>query len=262
MALFKTLALFSSVCVYIIIGIILHFLTCFFSNVMRWKILSLWTNTFCRFFISLFNINVVIEGDRSAFKEKGNFIVSNHLSYLDGVVLGSLMPLVHVSKSQVMSWPLFGWMARIGGTIFIDRKKPLNSDKYVGDIANMLKKNVNVLVFPEGTSTSGENILPFQSVFFEVPRICDSYILPLAIYYTKVDNEEISVYNRDKVLWYGQSKFAKHILQLARLEYIEVKVVVHPRLKPTSFGSDSLNRKRLSESLRGIILRDYLAIKK
>jgi 1-acyl-sn-glycerol-3-phosphate acyltransferase len=153
-------------------------------------------------------------------------------------------------------------MARVGGTIFIDRKRRLNSRQYIEDIAEMLKNKVNVLVFPEGTSTNGEKILPFQSIFFEAPLIYNSNILPLTICYTKINDDCVSVYNRDTVFWYGQIKFTKHLLRALKLKNIESKVVIHSRITAISSEKISFNRKQLSESLRQVILKALPAIRR
>lgn len=254
--------LFLAIWTYIVGGIILHLGISLIGRIPRWHILSLWTKTCNQLIRKIFKIKVIIQGDSSVFREKGNFVISNHLSYLDGVVLGSLMPLVYVSKSEVISWPLFGWMTQVAGTIFIDRKRRLKSVRYVQDIAERLKEKINVLVFPEGTSTNGEGILPFQSVFFEAPIIYGANILPLTIYYTKVNGESLSVLNRDKVFWYGQIKMTRHILQAIKLKNIEVEVIVHPKINAISHPADATFRKSLSNSLRQTILKAYSPIKK
>ena len=89
-------------------------------------------------------------------------IVSNHLSYLDILFYASLMPCIFVSKSEVLSWPLFGILARCGGTIFVERSRAHGVDEPARRIAAALTLGIPVVLFPEGTSTDGRTVLPFR----------------------------------------------------------------------------------------------------
>jgi 1-acyl-sn-glycerol-3-phosphate acyltransferase len=202
-------------------------------------------------------IKIRVDGVLTYTKERGNFIISNHLGYLDGVILGSIFPIVFVSKLQVKSWPVFGWMARVGGTIFIDRQRKLEAPKFIENISKILKNKVNVLLFPEGTSTDGTKILPFQSVFFEAPLRINVSIIPITIQYTKINSERITLQNKDSVFWYGQVKFIKHLHGVAALKNIGVKVTIHPKLESNAQDSKIPPRKQISEESRRIILNSF-----
>ncbi len=203
------------------------------------------------------NIKVIIEGNSSCLNEGGNFIVSNHLGYLDGIVLGSLFAVIYVSKSQVKQWPLFGWMTMVSGTIFIDRQRKNKSADYVQETSRMLKRGINVLLFPEGTSTNGESLFTFQSVHFQSPLNSAAPVLPVIITYTKIDKEEVGLTNRDRVCWYGQVKFHQHIRQVLELNNIEAKVVIYPKIDAAIFLKEGYSRKDLSETLHKIISSNY-----
>ena len=261
MAFVKLIILFILIGMYIFLSLILHlawFLTRGF-NLLR--SLSLMTTFVCRMLKKIFNLKIKINGDRRLFNQKGVLVISNHLTYLDRVILASLIPVIFVTKKQVRSWPVFGWLTRASATLYIDRQRKLLSGKYIEDIANIIKGGINILVFPEGTSTNGEEIRQFQSVFFQVPIICDSRILPLTINYSRVNQQPLSTSNRDCIFWYGQTKFTRHILMALRLKQIEAEVTVHSPVKP-QFNQDSpLNRKKLGESLRQVIKEDYQVIR-
>lgn len=257
MAICKKIFLILGVLIYIAIGMILRVCLLFINPARRFRIISLWTRTFNRFLRLVLRIKVIVEGDRSYLNEKGNFIISNHLGYLDGVVLGSLFPVVYISKSQVKTWPLFGWMTQVAGTIFIDRKRKFTSVDYIRETSQMLKRRVNVLVFPEGTSTDGERLLPFQSIHFQAPLDAKGSILPVAISYTKINNEEVNQSNRDKLFWYGQTGFYKHLFSLLELSSIQARVVIYPKMELDKFPSLGYYRKELSQTLYKIISGNY-----
>ena len=87
-------------------------------------------------------------------------LVCNHLSYLDVLVLAALTPTLFVAKSEVRRWPVFGWFARLAGTIFVNRNKPSQTGQSADRIAVALGNGALVVLFPEGTSSGGETVLP------------------------------------------------------------------------------------------------------
>lgn len=90
-------------------------------------------------------------------------LVSNHLSYLDIILLGSITPSVFVAKREVRQWPLFGWFAHLGGTVFVHREKRSDALRSSNEIRSALDQGSLVVLFPEGTSTGGRTVLPFKS---------------------------------------------------------------------------------------------------
>jgi 1-acyl-sn-glycerol-3-phosphate acyltransferase len=90
-------------------------------------------------------------------------VVCNHLGYLDIVVLAATAPTVFVAKSEVRSWPVFGWFAARGGTIFVERSRPASLVPVAESMEAALRAGARVVLFPEGTSSGGETVLPFKS---------------------------------------------------------------------------------------------------
>src|ERR687891_1052253 len=74
----------------------------------RWKIVSRLTRSLARFWRTILNIKVIVEGNERQLERGGYVIISNHVSYVDGIVLGSLFPVVFVTKKEVRSWPIIG----------------------------------------------------------------------------------------------------------------------------------------------------------
>jgi 1-acyl-sn-glycerol-3-phosphate acyltransferase len=98
----------------------------------------------------------------------GVFLVaSNHVSYLDILVLGSLYPSLFLAKREIASWPLFGWIARGAGTLFVDREQSRDVVRAGREMADLLKLGLALTIFPEGRSSRGIEILPFQPSLLE-----------------------------------------------------------------------------------------------
>ena len=248
----KGFILLDFIFLYIIIGFILRILT-FSSD----RIISLWTKIINKIFIRILGIRIFLEGKTAYIKEKSNFIISNHVSYVDGLILASIFAGIFVSKLSVKSWPVFGLMTELGKTIFIDRQNKRKAIFSLERIKEVLKNNTNILIFPEGTSTDGTKILPFQSIFFEAPLITGSSIIPVTIQYLSINHQKISLLNRDKVFWYGQVRFFKHLLGLLKLKSIEVKLVIHPKIETKNFNKIPEARKKISQISREIILKSF-----
>lgn len=133
-------------------------------------------------------------------------IVANHLSYLDILIFGAACPCYLVSKAQIGSWPLFGILARAGGTIFVDRSSRVSAESVTDEIAARLAGPVPVLFFPEGTSTDGTRLLRFHSRFY-VPAVAAAVpVTAAAVRYIPEDGVPES-----EVCWFGDAPFLPHL---------------------------------------------------
>src|SRR5512139_2691922 len=117
----------------------------------RWKIISRLNRIYTLLLRSILNIKVTVSGDEGQLERGGYVIIANHVGYIDGIVLGSIFPIVFVSKKEVRSWPIVGLWNIICGTIFIDRQHKQEVGSMVDEMAAKLKQEANILLFPEGT---------------------------------------------------------------------------------------------------------------
>jgi len=113
--------------------------------------------------------------------------VSNHISWLDIIVIAQALPVDFLSKSEVRSWPLYGWLAARGGTLFIERGMLKAADQAIEQIKDNLNHGDNVLIFPEGTTTDGNGIRKFHARLFAAAQQARAPIQPLALRYPGPD---------------------------------------------------------------------------
>src|SRR6266542_255525 len=130
----------------------------------RWKIISRLNRNFTLLLRLILNIKVIVAGDEGQMERGGYVIIANHVSYVDGIVLGSIFPILFVSKREVKSWPIVGQWNILCGTIFINRQRKEEVGSLVEEMTRKLKQETNILLFPEGTSTNGEKLLALRSV--------------------------------------------------------------------------------------------------
>lgn len=213
----------------------------------RWKIISRLTCLFTYLLRMILNIKVTLVGDGTHLERGGYFIISNHVSYVDGIVLGSIFPVVFVSKKEVKSWPIIGQWTTLCGTIFINRQRKDKIALLVKEIVGKLKQEANILLFPEGTSTDGERMLPFQSAPFAAPLRARATIVPISLAYKSINDEPVSARNHDSVYWYGEMDFLSHFWRLLALRSVEVIVTIQPTLETCRYENDSAGRKKLSQ---------------
>jgi len=220
----------------------------------RWKIISRLTRSFTLLLRTILNIKVTVIGDEGQLERGGYVIISNHVSYLDGFVLGSLFPVLFVSKKEVKSWPGIGPWTTICGTVFIDRQHKDKISLLVEEIKQKLKQEANILLFPEGTSTNGERMLPFQTAPLAAPLRNRSIIVPVTLAYTKIEEEPVSVANRDLIYWYGDMDFITHFWRLLSVRSVEAMVTIQPKIECFRYDDNSAGRKKLAEDCYNRVL--------
>ena len=212
----------------------------------RWEIISRLTYTFTFLLRTILNIKVTLAGDTGQIDKRGTIIISNHLSYVDGIVLGSTFPVVFVSKTEVKKWPLIGQWTALCGTIFINRQRKGQVGLLVAEMSRKLNQGANLLLFPEGRATNGERMLPFQTAPLAAPLHSRSVILPVSLVYKSVDGQPISQGNRDLVYCYDDIRFVPHFWKLLSLRSIEAVVTVQPKIKCARYEDNSAGRKKLA----------------
>jgi 1-acyl-sn-glycerol-3-phosphate acyltransferase len=163
---------------------------------------ALWLQRACRQVTRSMGIRFHVEGTAP----KDGLLVSNHLSYLDILIYSAAAPCVFVSKAEVNDWPYFGFAARQGGTIFIDRTRRASAQTVVQEMARRLACPVPILVFPEGTSSDGAQVMRFHSSLFEPAAASGAAVTAAAVRYESAGGAPES-----DLCWYGDEGFLSHL---------------------------------------------------
>lgn len=159
-------------------------------------------------------------------------ILSNHASWLDIIVLSAIAPVVFVAKSEVANWPLFGWLAKLQRTIFVERERRHKTGDAARAMGERLMGGDAVVLFPEGTSSDGIRILPFRSALIGAVHhtIGDSThhdrvtVQPVSIAYVAYGGVPVGRALRDKVAWYGEAELVPHLLGVLSAGAVDVTV--------------------------------------
>lgn len=186
------------------------------------------TMLWARSLLSILGITVTAENPEGHAIEPGSLIAANHQSYLDIIIIASIVPALFVAKKEVRSWPLLGWLAMLGGTVFIDREAFRGALNAMASMDRTLRNGVSVQIFPEGTSTNGNAVLPFRSFLFHSAVTSSRPVHPLTINYRSIDDAPVDSTNRDVVCWHGAMTFTDHLWKLLSHRSVHVSLFVHP----------------------------------
>ena len=205
-----------------------------------------WLHHCCARALPRFGVQLSLLGDPPT----RGLLVSNHLSYLDILAFSAALPCVFVSKAEVAQWPIIGRFAEQAGTTFVHREKKGDGSRANSSIAECLRIGLRVVLFPEGTTTNGEQILRFHSTMLQPAIEAGEIVTPCAIHY----NLDDGVAERE-VCWWGNVPLAPHLLNLLGKRKVRASIVFGESLQATG------DRKALGLELRARVMGLYAQLR-
>src|SRR6476646_9459623 len=204
-----------------------------------------------RLLCSLLRIRVRVSG--VPVRNRAVLFVSNHLSWADMLVIGSIAPVAFVAKREVRDWPLVGITAELQRTVFVDRTRRHQTPESVGQIVKRLADGTSVVLFAEGTSSDGNRVLPFRSALLgavEDQSGGGSILMqPMAITYVGQHGLPMGRQHRPLVAWYGDLDFMPHIKAFIERGVVDALVTYGD---PVPADRD-MDRKAMSKRLEGTV---------
>ncbi|MBX9469518.1 MAG: 1-acyl-sn-glycerol-3-phosphate acyltransferase [Rhizobium sp.] len=188
-------------------------------------------------------------------------IAANHASWKDILVLGSLADVAFIAKTEVASWPVFGFLAKLQKTIFVVREEKRRAGDQVNEIAARMADGEIVVLFPEGTTSDGNRILDIKSSLFgaaaaALPNEEDAvvHVQPVAIAYTRVQGMPMGRYHRPIAGWPGDVGLVEHLIGVLRAGAIDVDVTFGETVYFKKGDSRKALAIRVEEQLRAMLL--------
>jgi lyso-ornithine lipid O-acyltransferase len=200
-----------------------------------------------RFICRLFGLRLVRRGTISTHRP--TLFVSNHASYLDIEIMGAAIEGSFVSKAEVSRWPIFGWLAKLQRTVFVERADRAGAARQRDEIRRRLDAGDNLILFPEGTSGDGIHLLPFKSTLFAAAEDERVMVQPISVIYRLLDGIPLGRFYRPFFAWYGDMTMPPHLWKMLGLGQLTVVMTFHEPVRLKDFGS----RKLLSEHCAKII---------
>jgi len=198
-----------------------------------------WHSRMCR----IFGVNRKIYGN--ANKTPTLFVV-NHISWFDIPALGSSVPVHFLSKDEVNSWPIIGWLARKTGTLYIKRGCRESAKQSMNDIRETLENNGHVILFPEGTTTDGTSLKRFHSRLFQAAIDAEAQVQPVAIRYPHPDGVH------PKAPFIGDTQFLESTLDMMSEAKMDVALYFLESMKASDYSRDEL-AKAASDQILSVI---------
>jgi 1-acyl-sn-glycerol-3-phosphate acyltransferase len=206
---------------------------------------------------SILGVRITTVGRRT--DERPLLIVANHTSWLDIPVITAVAPVVFVAKQEVATWPVFGLLARLQRSVFVDRTQRRKTPDVNGEIARRLVDGDPVVLFGEGTSSDGNRVLAFRTALIgsardaiaEAGHVKRVWIQPLSVAYTALLGLPFGRQSRPRVAWYGAASLLPHLRQLVACGAIDAVVSWGD---PVAYDEFS-DRKAVARRLEGEVRR-------
>lgn len=164
---------------------------------------------------------------------KNYLLVGNHLGMIDILVTSSQISTLFVTSVEMRQTAGLGWLAEMGGCLFVERRSRSNITNELKEIRKVLSQGLSVVLYPEGTSTNGERVLPFKKTLMTSAAGTGIGIKPMVLNYRRVNGEPMSAKWRDYVFWYGDQTFFPALMRFFSLKSVAVDlefcedVIVH-----------------------------------
>ncbi|HEY1788773.1 MAG TPA: lysophospholipid acyltransferase family protein [Verrucomicrobiae bacterium] len=225
----------------VVVALVDYLLSCAFARKLPKPVARAhWIQRHSRRALKIFDIRMSIAGPVPA----AGLLVSNHLSYLDILVISSIAPALFVAKREVKFWPVIGLLAQMAGTLFVDRQRRTQVAETNNQIQAALDSGALVVLFPEGTSSNGETVLPFKSSLFE-PAMGRNHAVTIGCIQYALDEGDAA----SEICYWGDHTFFPHLLNVLSLRKFRVAVRFAPFIPLTA------DRKELARLSRAEILK-------
>lgn len=203
---------------------------------------------FHRIVARLFGFRIHIHGEMQIGRPL--LLVSNHISWSDIIVLSAVGPVSFIAKSEVKTWPIFGLFAQLQRTVFVERERRGKTGAQASEIASRLAAGDAMVLFPEGTTSDGNRVLPFKTALFGAAHAAiretgveEVIVQPVAIAYTRLHGMTMGRYHRPIVSWPGDVELLPHLKGILREGAIDVEVRFGAPIRVTA----ETNRKMLAQ---------------
>lgn len=215
-----------------------------------WKGAGLWHRLICR----IVGLEVRVKG--SVEHDGPILYASNHISWLDIIVLGGRLPNASfVAKSEMASWGVIGSLCSLHKTIFVNRERRSQAKRQASELANRVRQGHSLILFPEGTSTDGIKVVRFKSSLFSVAEMADEasdhhlLIQPLTLAFTELNGMPIVRSKKPLIAWLGDVELFDHLRQFLGLARTVATIEYHAPITLAEAGG----RKELAAYCENVV---------
>ncbi|MGY6709074.1 MAG: lysophospholipid acyltransferase family protein [Rhizobiaceae bacterium] len=214
-----------------------------------------------RMILRLLAIKVHVVGEPS--RARPLLLVSNHVSWTDVMVIGSVADVHFIARGDMAHWPVMGTVGRLRRTVFIERGSRRRSAEQTAEIAEFLRRGDVLVLFAEGTTGDGSTILPFKTSLFAALYAEDASrpfatVQPVSVSYLRSHGVPLGRLVRTRYAWIGDQTLAPHLFMLLKGGAVDVEIVFGEPISPDEAG----DRKTLARNAEAAIRRMAVASRK
>lgn len=209
--------------------------------------------------LKLLGLRVHVHGEMA--RERPLLIASNHISWTDIMVLGSLGDVAFIAKSELNGWPVLGSLSKLQRTVFVERNRKRKSGEQVSEVGKRLAGNEAIVLFAEGTTSDGNFLSPFKSTLFAAADIAlteggaqKMYIQPVAIAYTRLHGLPMGRRHRAVASWIGDADLVPHVGRLLREGAIDVHVRFGQAVEYTAGSNRKQAARHAQQEVRAMMI--------
>jgi 1-acyl-sn-glycerol-3-phosphate acyltransferase len=200
--------------------------------------------------LCLWLLGVRVERRGVPSKDRPLLFIANHSSWLDHLILSSTTPLVFIAKKEIASWPVFGTLAKLQRSVFVDRARRQETGAVNSEISSRLTGGDPVVLYGEGTTGDGNRVLPFRSALLGAMSMTvgegqTGYLQPVSIAFTRLQGLPMGRQHRPVAAWFGDTSITKHIGRVLKVGGIDAVVTFGPAIAVTL----EMDRKAVAKSL-------------
>jgi 1-acyl-sn-glycerol-3-phosphate acyltransferase len=224
----------------------------FCSKMFKLQLIKWW----CQHLLNIFNIQIVSHGYLPpSYQTASNIMfVANHISWIDIHALNSIIPTRFIAKSDIRSWPVFGYLAKKSNVLFISREKRQDAARIVHATHQSLLDGDTLCLFPEGTTTDGTEVKPFKSSIMQGAIHANAVIWPVAFRYPCKDGGINTL-----VAYAGEITLIESIQLVLQQKQIEVELHFLAPIATSELPEEDKDRRKLTLHIEHLI-RDQLKL--
>ncbi len=218
---------------------------------LRKKKYSELVNWICKLCCRFFGVRIQVLNSPAA--DAPGLVIGNHMGFIDILASGSTRPMLYVTSKEMHETPVLGLLTEMGGCIYVERRSRLGIQNELKHIIQALQEGLNVCLYPEATSTNGEQVLPFKRTLITAAAHAKVPIHPYVLNFKTVNGQPFSLKNRDSVCWYGDISFVTSMVAAFSLNYVEIEIEFLPPVYPTLED----DRAELADRLHSMIAKKF-----
>lgn len=215
-----------------------------------WPLAGLWYRLVLRI------IGVKVRRIGQANRCGPTLFVSNHISWLDIMVLGAYLPHASfVAKAEIEGWGAIGKLCALGRTVFVDRTRRSDSARQASRLASRIAEGDSLILFPEGTSTDGVHVAPFKSALFSVAQRAAQgqdvplKVQPVTLSFPAINGAPMTRQQRPLIAWIGDMELVSHLKAALNIPTLTAVIDFHPPLAL----EEGFSRKELARRAEEVI---------